>query len=200
MTIRYDCVQCGTSLNIKSSLAGTGGQCPKCHAKFTVPESASEEVATQPPPPKIVYDCVQCGAPLKIKASLAGTAGRCPKCEAKFVVPNPDETVSSRETQERKPEEKTLSLKGDDFDEEQAASDLMMQANLEAADPSEAELKPWLQNEEQEQEPLKLRRGKRRRVRRCRSLNNRCCRFGLFNEFRNGPLSHVRGSSPVRRN
>ena len=162
MTIRYDCIECGASLNIKNSLAGTDGQCPKCEAKFTVPESASEEVSTEPAPPKIVYDCVQCGASLKIKASLAGTEGHCPKCKANFVVPNPGEetkAVSSHETEDREPEEETLSLKGDDFDEEQAVADLMMQANTESDDsPSEEELKPWLQNEEEE-EPLIQRRG-----------------------------------------
>jgi hypothetical protein len=37
MTIRYECAECGASLNIKDELAGTQGHCPKCRKEFTVP-------------------------------------------------------------------------------------------------------------------------------------------------------------------
>ncbi|WP_437186627.1 hypothetical protein SH668x_003787 [Planctomicrobium sp. SH668] len=42
MSIRYECVECGSVLKIKESLAGTSGKCPKCRRKFVVPEATKE--------------------------------------------------------------------------------------------------------------------------------------------------------------
>lgn len=59
MTIRYQCEECGSVLNIKDEKAGTQGRCPKCKAEFLVPtpgtappetaEAAGEETAVVPP-------------------------------------------------------------------------------------------------------------------------------------------------------
>ena len=42
MTIRVEC-ECGVTLKIKDELAGKPGKCPKCKAKFTIPELDSAE-------------------------------------------------------------------------------------------------------------------------------------------------------------
>lgn len=44
MTIRYQCEECGSVLNIRDEKAGTTGHCPKCKAEFLVP-SADEGAA-----------------------------------------------------------------------------------------------------------------------------------------------------------
>lgn len=38
MTIRYQCKECGSVLNIKDEKAGTQGRCPKCKGEFVVPQ------------------------------------------------------------------------------------------------------------------------------------------------------------------
>lgn len=42
MTIRYTCDKCESVLKIKDELAGTNGKCPKCKARFVVPQPTSE--------------------------------------------------------------------------------------------------------------------------------------------------------------
>lgn len=51
MTIRYQCPECDSVLKIKDELAGTDGKCPKCKAKFIVPEAGEapdESVQAKP--------------------------------------------------------------------------------------------------------------------------------------------------------
>ncbi|MFN0054099.1 MAG: hypothetical protein ACKV0T_18115 [Planctomycetales bacterium] len=38
MTIRYQCEECGSVLNIRDEKAGTQGRCPKCKGEFRVPD------------------------------------------------------------------------------------------------------------------------------------------------------------------
>ena len=48
MTIRYKCPECESVLKIKDDLAGTDGKCPKCKAKFVVPEPEGDAEPAQP--------------------------------------------------------------------------------------------------------------------------------------------------------
>ncbi|MCA9109418.1 MAG: hypothetical protein KDA52_05700 [Planctomycetaceae bacterium] len=50
MTIRYKCDSCGSKLNIKDELAGTEGKCPKCKARFIVPQPTAEKAQTEAEP------------------------------------------------------------------------------------------------------------------------------------------------------
>lgn len=49
MTIRYECSECSSVLNIKAEKAGQQGKCPKCRCKFTIPEASqkAEPVLTE---------------------------------------------------------------------------------------------------------------------------------------------------------
>lgn len=50
MTIRYQCEECGSVLNIRDEKAGTQGRCPKCKAEFVVPnpeKTPPEETAAR---------------------------------------------------------------------------------------------------------------------------------------------------------
>lgn len=48
MTIRFTCSECASVLKIKDDLAGTSGRCPKCNAKFIVPDLESDHRSTRP--------------------------------------------------------------------------------------------------------------------------------------------------------
>jgi hypothetical protein len=42
MTIRYECSECSSVLNIKAEKAGQQGKCPKCRCKFTIPKASTK--------------------------------------------------------------------------------------------------------------------------------------------------------------
>tara|TARA_B100000530_G_scaffold331618_1_gene276627 strand:- start:466 stop:1395 length:930 start_codon:yes stop_codon:yes gene_type:complete len=42
MTIRYECSECSSVLNIKSEKAGQQGKCPKCNCIFTIPKASQK--------------------------------------------------------------------------------------------------------------------------------------------------------------
>ncbi|MEW4489054.1 hypothetical protein AB1L42_13315 [Thalassoglobus sp. JC818] len=55
MTIRYQCPECDQVLKIRDDKAGTEAKCPKCKAKFVVPQPTSEdssEASGDSPPAK----------------------------------------------------------------------------------------------------------------------------------------------------
>ncbi len=48
MGIRFRCQACSNKVNVKDFLAGKRGICPKCGARFTIPEQSEPEFLSAP--------------------------------------------------------------------------------------------------------------------------------------------------------
>lgn len=126
-TISFSCPN-GHPLSCGRELVGKAGKCPKCGAKFLVPEVPEEEDAApaeepeakadakndkkadskpdsgngaDPPlgPGMIVFLCPN-GHRLNGPSRLAGKAGQCPHCNAKFLIPSLEEMAAADEAAE----------------------------------------------------------------------------------------------------
>jgi hypothetical protein len=119
--IKFACPN-GHPLSCPREMIGKPGKCPKCEAKFVVPDVPEEEAAEgiksdsskekgngtpTPPAPNpdiIVFLCPN-GHKLNGPSNLAGKAGKCPHCGAKFVIPRADEMPEEEEESEEEPAE-----------------------------------------------------------------------------------------------
>lgn len=104
--IKFACPN-GHPLSCPREMIGKPGKCPKCEAKFVVPDVPEEEPAEEskpaadpaPGPGLIVFLCPN-GHRLNGPASLQGKPGKCPHCGAKFVIPREDEMPEEEEGEE----------------------------------------------------------------------------------------------------
>jgi hypothetical protein len=92
MGIRFRCQACANKVNVKDFLAGKRGICPKCGAKFTIPEQSEPEFLATPDDPEpettlpapaaspamAVSTPQQLGLPAAAPIATAATAGHSP--------------------------------------------------------------------------------------------------------------------------
>ncbi len=123
MVIQFLCPN-GHKIHCPDDRAGKPAKCPKCAAKFRVPElEAEEEQGEEPeeneagdPPSAIAEEQIEFLCPnghrLHGPASLQGKAGECPECGSRFRVPSYDEVP---DVEEQQPEQQISITDSDDL-------------------------------------------------------------------------------------
>jgi len=87
MGIRFRCQACSNKVNVKDFLAGKRGICPKCGAKFTIPEQSEPEFLATPD---------EADDPSPVTASMAPTSAANPAtASSPFVVTTPQQPAGT---------------------------------------------------------------------------------------------------------
>jgi hypothetical protein len=131
MVIQFLCPN-GHKIHCPEDRAGKPAKCPKCGAKFRVPEPEAEGEEDEEPEEDSGDDGPQSGsAPATAEeqieflcpnghrlhgpTSLQGKAGECPECGSRFRVPSYDDVPDEEEVDEQQPQQQISLTDSDDL-------------------------------------------------------------------------------------